>query len=101
MVTVVKCNVNMGALPYFDGENAHRLRMVSFHQDRMTEKFPRLHSLTRIEDVLEMNLFLEHRYKGMFMSPKRGGHANSLGGVSLLTLNSIAYSLSIFLDWLE
>ena len=101
MVTVVKCNVNMGALPYFDGENAHRLRMVSFHQDRVTEKFPRLHSLTRIEDVLEMNLFLEHRYKGMFMPPKRGGHANSLGGVSLLTLNSIAYSLSIFLDWLE
>ncbi len=101
MVTVVKCGVNMGALPYFNGEKTNRLRMVAFHQDRVTEKFPRLHSLTRIEDVLEMNLFLEHRYKGMFMPPKRGGHANSLGGVSLLTLNSIAYSLSIFLDWLE
>ena len=101
MVTVVKCGVNMGALPYFNGEKTNRLRMVAFHQDRVTEKFPRLHSLTRIEDVLEMNLFLEHRYKGMFMPPKRGGHVNSLGGVSLLTLNSIAYSLSIFLDWLE
>ena len=62
MVTVVKCGVNMGALPYFNGEKTNRLRMVAFHQDRVTEKFPRLHSLTRIEDVLEMNLFLEHRY---------------------------------------
>ncbi len=101
MVSVLKCDVNIGDLPYFEGENAHQLRTVAFHQDREIEKFPRLHSLTRIEDVLEMNLFLEHRYKGTFKPPKRGGHVNTLGGVSLLTLNSIAYSLSIFLRWLE
>lgn len=51
MVRVVKCDVNMGALPYFDGEKANRLRIVAFHQDRLTEKFPCLHSLTQIEDV--------------------------------------------------
>ena len=79
MVSVLKCDVNIGDLPYFEGENAHQLRTVAFHQNREIEKFPRLHSLTRIEDVLEMNLFLEHRYKGTFKPPKRGGHANSLG----------------------
>ncbi|WP_170892977.1 site-specific integrase [Vibrio sp. 1-2 (7-a)] len=101
MVLVKKLNVNMGDLPYFDTSDAKQLRVVTFHHDREVEKFPRLHSLTRIEDVLEMNLFLEHRFKGLFMPPKRGGRVNSMGGVSLSTLNSISYSLSIFLDWLE
>lgn len=96
-----KLNVNMGDLPYFANSDAKPLREIAFHNDREVEKFPRLHSLTRIEDVLEMNLFLEHRFKGLFMPPKRGGKVNTMGGVSLLTLNSIAYSLTIFLDWLE
>lgn len=64
-----RLNVNMGDLPYFDNSDAKPLREIVFHHDREVEKFPRLHSLTRIEDVLEMNLFLEHRFKGIFMPP--------------------------------
>lgn len=101
MVSVVKLSVNMGDLPYFEQGERQQMRKVAYHRDRAVEKFPRLHSLTRVEDVLEMNLFLEHRFRGLFMPPKRGGQANNLGGVSLLTLNSIAYSLSLFLGWLE
>ncbi|MGF1760452.1 site-specific integrase [Photobacterium sagamiensis] len=101
MVNVFKQSVNIGELPYFSSLDAEPLRRVDFHQDHHVDKFPRLHSVTRIADVLEMNLFLDHRYKGIFMPPKRGGKANSLGGVSLLTINSLAYSLSLFLQWLE
>ncbi len=103
MVSVVKNEVNLGDLPYFNQESrcGQPLREVSYHCDREISKFPRLRSLTRIHDVLEMNLFLEHRYKGQFMPPKRANQTNTLGGVSVLTLSSTAYSLSIFLSWLE
>ena len=74
---------------------------MAFHADRAVTRFPRLRSLTRLYDVLEMNLFLELRFKGLFMPPKRSNRTNNLGGVSVLTLSSTAYSLSIFLDWLE
>lgn len=103
MVSVVKNEVNLGDLPYFNQESrcGQPLRKVSYHCEREISKFPRLRSLTRIHDVLEMNLFLEHRYKGQFMPPKRANQTNNLGGVSVLTLSSTAYSLSIFLSWLE
>lgn len=103
MVSVVKNEVNLGDLPYFNQEArcGQPLREVSYHCDREVSKLPRLRSLTRIHDVLEMNLFLEHRYKGLFMPPKRANQTNNLGGVSVLTLSSAAYSLSIFLSWLE
>lgn len=103
MVSVVKNEVNLGDLPYFNQESrcGQPLREVSYHCEREISKFPRLRSLTRIHDVLEMNLFLEHRYKGQFMPPKRANQTNTLGGVSVLTLSSTAYSLSIFLSWLE
>lgn len=101
MAKILKLKANIGALPYFASECEDGFRQVQFHQPHCVDKFPRLISLLRIEDVLEMNLFLEHRFRGIFMPPKRGGKANSLGGVSLPTLQSIANSLSIFLDWLE
>ncbi|MFS1440868.1 tyrosine-type recombinase/integrase [Vibrio sp. 10N.286.46.E10] len=103
MVSVVKNEVNLGDLPYFNQVSrcGQPLREVSYHCEREISKFPRLRSLTRIHDVLEMNLFLEHRYKGLFMPPKRANQTNNLGGVSVLTLSSTAYSLSIFLSWLE
>lgn len=101
MVSVLKMDVNLGRLPYFEPTGSSLLREVVFHQDREVARFPRLRSLTRFHDVLEMNLFLEHRYKGLFMPPKRSNRTNNLGGVSVLTLSSTAYSLSIFLDWLE
>jgi site-specific recombinase XerD len=101
MVSVIKMDVNLGRLPYFGTELSGSLRDVLFHADREVQRFPRLRSLTRIHDVLEMNLFLEHRFKGLFMPPKRSNRTNNLGGVSVLTLSSTAYSLSIFLAWLE
>ncbi|MDP2568139.1 hypothetical protein Q8W14_06040 [Photobacterium damselae subsp. piscicida] len=100
---VIKHDVNLGDLPYFDSQCSSEqvLRVITFHKDCEVPSFPRLRSLTRIHDVLEMNLFLEHRYKGLFMPPKRANKTNNLGGVSVLTLSSTAYSLSIFLAWLE
>lgn len=101
MVSVIKMDVNLGRLPYFGTELSASLRNVLFHADQQVQRFPRLRSLTRIHDVLEMNLFLEHRFKGLFMPPKRSNRTNNLGGLSVLTLSSTAYSLSIFLAWLE
>lgn len=98
---VVKKTVNLGKLPYFSDVDDSGKRMVMFHQDSIVERFPRVLSLTRVLDALEINLFLEHRYKGLFMPPKRGGKKNSLGGVSLVTMNSLANSMSLFLQWIE
>ncbi|WP_154658925.1 hypothetical protein [Brumicola pallidula] len=69
---VVKQSVNLGSLPYFSDVDATALRTVAFHDDHVVERFPRVLSLIRILDALEINLFLEHRYKGLFMPPKRG-----------------------------
>lgn len=98
---VVKQTVNLGNLPYFSNVDGSRKRMVMFHQDHIVERFPRVLSLTRVLDALEINLFLEHRYKGLFMPPKRGGKKNPLGGVSLVTMQSLANSMSLFLQWIE
>lgn len=98
---VVKQTVNLGNLPYFSDVDDSGKRMVMFHQDSIVERFPRVLSLTRVLDALEINLFLEHRYKGLFMPPKRGGKKNPLGGVSLVTMNSLANLMSLFLQWIE
>ncbi len=98
---VVKQTVNLGRLPYFSDVDDIGKRCVMFHQDHVVERFPRLLSLKRVLDALEINLFLEHRFKGLFMPPKRGGKKNSLGGVSLVTMNSLANSMSLFLQWIE
>ena len=70
---VVKQCVNLGSLPYFSAFDEKGKRKVMFHADQIIDRFPRVLSLTRILDTLEINLFLEHRYKGVFMPPKRGG----------------------------
>lgn len=75
--------------------------MEMFHQGNIVERFPRGLSLTRVLDALEINLFLEHRYKGLFMPPKRSGRKNPLGVVSLVTMNSLANSMLLFLQWIE
>ena len=98
---VVKQCVNLGSLPYFSAFDEKGKRKVMFHADQIIDRFPRVLSLTRILDTLEINLFLEHRYKGVFMPPKRGGKKNQLGGVSLVTMNSLANSMSLFLQWIE
>lgn len=99
---IIKKTVNLGDLPYFEKTKTQTAdRVVLYHHDNWIEKFPRLVSLTRIADTLEINLYLEHRFKGTFMPPKHGGKTNPLGGVTLLTLNSIAISMCLFLEWIE
>ncbi len=98
---VIKQTVNLGSLPYFSTIDEQGQRAVVFHEDHVIERFPRVLSLVRIQDALEINLFLEHRYKGLFMPPKRGGKKNPLGGVSLITVESLANSMSLFLQWVE
>lgn len=98
---VVKQTVNLGSLPYVSSVDEKGLRTIAFHEDHIIERFPRVLSLVRIQDALEINLFLEHRYKGLFMPPKRGGKKNPLGGVSLITVQSLANSMSLFVQWVE
>ena len=98
---VVKQTVNLGSLPYVSTVDEKGQRTIAFHEDHIVERFPRVLSLVRIQDALEINLFLEHRYKGLFMPPKRGGKKNPLGGVSLITVQSLANSMSLFLQWVE
>lgn len=98
---VINQTVNLGSLPYLSTIDEQGQRTVAFHEDHVIESFPRVLSLVRIQDALEINLFLEHRYKGLFMPPKRGGKKNPLGGVSLITVQSLANSMCLFLKWVE
>lgn len=52
---------------------------MRYHQGNIIEKFPRVLSFTRINDALDINLFLEHRFLGLFMPPKKDEKANPLG----------------------
>lgn len=70
------------------------------HRDVLVEDFPLLWCQARPIDALEMNLFIEHRYRGLFARPKVGGKRNLKGGVLVQTLSSIANSLRGFLGWL-
>ena len=106
MVSIVIVDINMGSLPSFDGElknisKNQQIRSINFQHEHISEKFPLLASATRLKECLEVNLFLEYRYKGKFLRPKRGGQKNLLGGVTVKTIKSIANSLKIFLNWLE
>ncbi len=106
-VLSVPVTINFGDLPYFDGElvlscngTSGTVRQVAFHKDHVVEKFPLLYCQGRPVDALEMNLFMEHRYRGRFLPPKKGGRRNPLGGVTVETIQSIANSLRLFLSWL-
>lgn len=105
-VLVVPVSLNLGDLPYFDGPGviAHAgeeaaVRQVCFHRDHVVEGFPLLFCPDRVLDALEMNLFMEYRYRGRFLRPKSGGHRNPMGGVTVKTLKSIANSLRGYLAW--
>lgn len=107
-VFVFNVSINLGVLPYFDGtaplacgDEITTIRRVRFHRDHIVDGFPLLFCAMRPFDALEMNLFMEYRYRGKFLRPKRGGHRNVLGGVTVKTLKSIANSLRVFLAWLE
>lgn len=92
----------MGSLPVFSGEvNDHGIRDIEYRADHWVDNFPLIWSNDRQLDALEMNLFLEHRYKGLYRAPKRAARSNPLGGISLKTLQSIANSLCIFLRWIS
>lgn len=106
-VQLYKVTINLGNLPYFDGNSelavksvAASMRAISFHQDHIVDDFPLLFCHAKVLDSLEMNLFMEHRYRGKFLPPKRGGNRNLVGGVTVKTLKSIANSLRGFLAWL-
>ncbi len=106
-VLVVPVSLNLGDLPYFDGLRAifhareeTAIRQVMFHRDHVVEGFPLLFCQDRVLDALEMNLFMEHRYRGRFLRPKSGGRRNPRGGVTVKTLKSVANSLRGYLAWL-
>lgn len=107
-VHLYSAQVNCGALPYFDGttrlldgpDGAIELRELRMHRDGVVEDFPLLWCAARPVDALEMNLFMEHRYRGLFARPKVGGKRNLRGGVVVQTLRCVANSLRGFLGWL-
>lgn len=106
-VQIVKVEINLGRLAYFDGNESVEfngqgtsVRCVRYHSNGFVADFPLLYCPSRLIDALEMNLFLEHRYRGLFLPPKRGGNKNLLGGVTVKTINSIANSLRGYLAWL-
>ena len=106
MISIVKVNINMGSLPFFDGElinisKHQQIRSIKYQRQHISKKFSLLTSDTRLKECLEVNLFLEYRYKGKFLRPKKGGQKNLLGGVTVKTIKSIANSLKIFLNWVE
>ena len=106
MISIVKADINMGSLPSFDGElinisKNQQIRSIKYQREHISEKFSLLTRGTRLRECLELNLFLEYRYKGKFLRPKKGGQKNLLGGVTVKTIKSIANSLKIFLNWLE
>lgn len=105
-VSIIQTKLNLGAMSSFDGELIEvagkcQIRAIDYQRPHIVDKFPLLFSDTRFKDCLEVNLFLEYRYKGKFLRPKKGGQKNLLGGVTVKTIKSIANSLKIFLKWLE
>jgi len=107
-VHLVFAQVNFGDLPYLDGSVAElpgtgsttEIRRIAFHRDHVVKDFPLLFCPKRVVDALEMNLFMEHRYRGKVARPKIGGNRNLRGGVTAKTLRSVANSLRGFLGWL-
>ncbi|TFH89481.1 tyrosine-type recombinase/integrase [Vibrio ouci] len=105
-VSIIQTKLNLGSMSSFDGELIEvagkcQIRAIDYQRPHIVDKFPLLFSDTRFKDCLEVNLFLEYRYKGKFLRPKKGGQKNLLGGVTVKTIKSIANSLKIFLKWLE
>jgi hypothetical protein len=106
MISVIQTKLNLGSLSSFDGElldvtDEHHTRNINHQRPHVIGKFPLLFSDSRLRDSLEINLFLQHSYKGLFLRPFKRGQKNLLGGVTVKTIKSIANSLKVFLVWLE
>lgn len=95
-VSVMNTTLNGGTRPQFSGVlSENGLRQIEYHQNHCVEKFPLLWSDMRLADALEMNLFLEHRYRGLFRVPCRAGGGRLLGGVSITRSLFALYKLSV------
>ncbi|KAB0287060.1 site-specific integrase [Vibrio fortis] len=86
-----------------------KLREVSYRRDEIVDNFPLIVSPTRMSDVLEMNLFLIHRYIGQYSNKKGGNYLPKSGlargsvrtvGVDIATIEASAKHLTAFLRWL-
>lgn len=97
---VIKETVNVGKLPYISSMVA-KLPVIEFHEDLWVEKFPRINSIKRVTDALEMNLYLERRYTGQYQVKSNKKQGIKHGGATLKTISSIANSLVVFLKWIE
>lgn len=121
LVKVVPTQVNLGSHPMFimddQGEyqintiaSGIKLRTVKYSRNEIVEKFPLLVSPSRLADVLEMNLFLTHRYIGQH-SIKRSNTQNRSNSaesptirasarIDIATVGVSAKHLAAYLRWL-
>ncbi|HBH7905500.1 site-specific integrase [Vibrio parahaemolyticus] len=124
LVKVVPTRINLGSHPEFvlDEQGDYlissitsdvKLRVVKYKQDDVVERFPLLVATSRLVDILEMNLFLIHRYIGQY-SIKRTNipEHNGLGEsdptgtsdpgtrIDIATVEASAKHLAAFLRWL-
>ncbi|GAM65259.1 transposase [Vibrio ishigakensis] len=123
LVKVVPTRVNVGNRPDFivddNGEyEMHRiapnieLRAVSYTRDEIVDRFPLLVAPSRLSDVLEMNLFLIHRYIGQYSIKNNTKSHSHLAEsqlnracarpvrIDMATVEASAKHLSAFLRWL-
>jgi site-specific recombinase XerD len=105
-ISIIQGLLNLGSLPSFHGgkidvADRYQIRVIDYQKPHVVNKFPLLFSDEHTEACLELNLFLECRYKGKFLKPQKGGQKNLLGGVTVKTIRSIANSLKVFLKWLD
>ncbi|EAS44206.1 tyrosine-type recombinase/integrase [Photobacterium profundum] len=90
-----------------------KLRTVKYRKNEIVEKFPLLVSPSRLADVLEMNLFLIHRYIGQHsikrnysqsrsdMVESEATRASARGArIDIATVETSAKHLAAFLRWL-
>ncbi|MEI8597359.1 hypothetical protein P4S64_06185 [Vibrio sp. M60_M31a] len=123
LVKVVSTRVNVGSHPEFivDDQGEYqmntitsdiKLRAVKYTRDEVVEKFPLLVASSRLADVLEMNLFLTHRYIGQYSIKSNTQSRRDLteleairvsaGGarIDIATVEASAKHLAAFLRWL-
>ncbi|HHY0495278.1 TPA: tyrosine-type recombinase/integrase [Vibrio parahaemolyticus] len=124
LVKVVSTRVNVGSHPEFivDDQGEYqmntitsdiKLRAVKYTRDEVVEKFPLLVASSRLADVLEMNLFLTHRYIGQYSIKRNNTQSRSnlaesgttratVPGtrVDIATVEASAKHLAAFLRWL-
>lgn len=124
LVKVVPTRVNVGSHPEFivddNGEYQMRtiapgikLRTVRYTRDEIVDKFPLIVSPSRVSDVLEMNLFLIHRFIGQHSIKNNNTNGRSHlaeseatrastrpARVDIATIAASAKHLTAFLRWL-